>query len=224
SIPDVVWQSGYPGVTIKTDHGWSQGGGTSLSAPLWAGLWVLGDAAHLNKYHAHLPSDANEVLYSIAKAHPNAFNRPKSSPVGQWGLGTPNPTDVIAALSQYVPDHQVTNSAWIPYRYIPGIILIILFGAWLIKLMAQWKNATVLYRHIVRGVVLLLCVRLISQVIMRIPTQENRYSLTNPRLQILIQLIIVTILMAYFLPPAIVNLVTKLKFWMSLKFRFSAQK
>lgn len=214
SIPDVIWQSGYPGVAMETDHGWNLLGGTSLSTPLWAGLWVLGDAAHFTSDNTHLSSDANDILYNIASSQPNAYYRPTVNK--KWGLGIPNSTNLIKALSHYNQPFTMKHSfmynllhgKWfLPYRYVPLIILAGIFLTWLIHSIRQ-KNP---WYSLIRLCVLCFCVVLINQVVMRIPTQVDRYSIFNPRLQVLIQLILVTILMAYYLPPSIYRLFGTIK-------------
>jgi pseudomonalisin len=77
-------------------------GGTSLSSPLWAGMWARVNAAHKNGPLGN----ANYVLYHVAATTPSAFfdvtegaNPLPATPGWDFptGLGTPNLSTIIAA-------------------------------------------------------------------------------------------------------------------------------
>jgi hypothetical protein len=84
-------------------------GGTSLSSPLWAGMWARVNAAHQNAQHQNVPlGNANDVLYRIAAspAGSTAFfdvtegaNPLPATPGWDFptGLGTPNLRNIIKA-------------------------------------------------------------------------------------------------------------------------------
>jgi hypothetical protein len=82
-------------------------GGTSLSSPLWAGMWARVNAAHANAQHKAVPlGNANNVLYHVASTTPNAFfdvtegaNPLPATPGWDFptGLGTPNLVNIIKA-------------------------------------------------------------------------------------------------------------------------------
>jgi pseudomonalisin len=84
-------------------------GGTSLSSPLWAGMWARVNAAHQNAQHQNVPlGNANDVLYRIAAspAGSTAFfdvtegaNPLPATPGWDFptGLGTPNLGNIIKA-------------------------------------------------------------------------------------------------------------------------------
>jgi len=82
-------------------------GGTSLSSPLWAGMWARVNAAHANAQHKPAPlGNANAVLYHVAATTPNAFfdvtegaNPLPATPGWDFptGLGTPNLVNIIKA-------------------------------------------------------------------------------------------------------------------------------
>jgi pseudomonalisin len=86
-------------------------GGTSLSSPLWAGMWARVNAAHMNANHNRTPlGRANSVLYRIAAspAGSRAFfdvvegGNPLPATPG-WdfptGLGTPDLTNLMKAAN-----------------------------------------------------------------------------------------------------------------------------
>jgi hypothetical protein len=82
-------------------------GGTSLSSPLWAGMWARVNAAHQNAQHKPVPlGNANAVLYHVASTTPNAFfdvtegaNPLPATPGWDFptGLGTPNLANIMKA-------------------------------------------------------------------------------------------------------------------------------
>jgi pseudomonalisin len=82
-------------------------GGTSLSSPLWAGMWARVNAAHMNAQRKPSPlGNANNVLYHVASTTPNAFfdvtegaNPLPATPGWDFptGLGTPNLVNIIKA-------------------------------------------------------------------------------------------------------------------------------
>ena len=84
-------------------------GGTSLSSPLWAGMWARVNAAHANAQHQNVPlGNANNVLYHIASsaAGPTAFfdvtegaNPLPATPGWDFptGLGTPVLANILKA-------------------------------------------------------------------------------------------------------------------------------
>jgi hypothetical protein len=82
-------------------------GGTSLSSPLWAGMWARVNAAHANAQHKPSPlGNANAVLYRVAATTPNAFfdvtegaNPLPATPGWDFptGLGTPNLVNIMKA-------------------------------------------------------------------------------------------------------------------------------
>jgi pro-kumamolisin-like protein len=82
-------------------------GGTSLSSPLWAGMWARVNAAHANAQHKPAPlGNANAVLYHVAATTPNAFfdvtegaNPLPATPGWDFptGLGTPNLATIMKA-------------------------------------------------------------------------------------------------------------------------------
>ncbi|QQE79529.1 hypothetical protein [Alicyclobacillus sp. SO9] len=91
--PDVVWQAGYPGVVLEVQNGkWIHAEGTSLSTPLWAAMWALGDKVHEMKTGEALSPNANEVLYRLHTQNPSAFL--KMSGQRHQGLGMPSPSFV----------------------------------------------------------------------------------------------------------------------------------
>lgn len=102
-VPDVTWFAGPLGIYTNTPVGWLAEEGTSLSAPLWAALWSLGDAAHRLNTDSSLPSDANAVLYALYDTHPNAFNSPNSNgmPSESIGLGYPNASQIVKDLGNF---------------------------------------------------------------------------------------------------------------------------
>ncbi|MCL6558096.1 MAG: hypothetical protein K6U74_04700 [Firmicutes bacterium] len=103
-VPDVVWLAGYPGVFVKTNLGWYRYGGTSLSAPCWAALWSLGNAAHKLNKGSPLPLNANQTLYLIAQRSSDAFSKDSDTNYGwteKWGLGMPNPSKLVKALAVF---------------------------------------------------------------------------------------------------------------------------
>jgi hypothetical protein len=83
-------------------------GGTSLSSPLWAGMWARVNAAHANAQRKPAPlGNANNVLYHVASTTPNAFfdvtegaNPLPATPGWDFptGLGTPNLVNIIKAV------------------------------------------------------------------------------------------------------------------------------
>jgi pseudomonalisin len=94
-----------PSTNTYTDH--FAEGGTSLSSPLWAGMWARVNAAHANPQHKPAPlGNANAVLYHVASTTPNAFfdvtegaNPLPATPGWDFptGLGTPNLATIIKA-------------------------------------------------------------------------------------------------------------------------------
>ena len=82
-------------------------GGTSLSSPLWAGMWARVNAAHADAKRKPTPlGNANAVLYHVAATTPNAFfdvtegaNPLPATPGWDFptGLGTPNLVNIIKA-------------------------------------------------------------------------------------------------------------------------------
>jgi kumamolisin len=100
SVPDVAMQA-KPNVdicmaTTDSSPGCSGDGGTSLSAPLWAGVWALVQQAAVDAGEFNF-SAANGYLYTI----PGAFHRASSmtgagNDFAHVGLGSPNITKVVA--------------------------------------------------------------------------------------------------------------------------------
>jgi hypothetical protein len=94
-----------PSTNTYTDH--FAEGGTSLSSPLWAGMWARVNAAHMNAQRKPSPlGNANDVLYHVASTTPNAFfdvtegaNPLPATPGWDFptGLGTPNLVNIIKA-------------------------------------------------------------------------------------------------------------------------------
>ena len=96
-----------PSANTYADH--FAEGGTSLSSPLWAGMWARVNAAHQNAKHVNVPlGRANDVLYRIAgsPAGSTAFfdvtegaNPLPATPGWDFptGLGTPNLANIIKA-------------------------------------------------------------------------------------------------------------------------------
>jgi pseudomonalisin len=89
-----------PSTNTYSDH--FAEGGTSLSSPLWAGMWARVNAAHKNG----LLGNANNVLYHVASTTSNAFfdvtegaNPLPATPGWDFptGLGTPNLVNIIKA-------------------------------------------------------------------------------------------------------------------------------
>lgn len=124
-IPDVVWLAGYPGVFIKTNQGWDIRNGTSLSAPCWAALWSLGDAAHKLTTGTPLPPNPNQVLYSIAQTNPTAFIKATTTDrwTEQWGLGFPDCTNLVKTLSTFNGNDLLTHRDF-PIATIPFWIMV----------------------------------------------------------------------------------------------------
>jgi hypothetical protein len=106
SVPDV---SAYANPGILVCQGWMCSGcpsgnctrGTSLAAPLWAGIWALACDARAQGGGGQCPAAQGGYLYSLS---PSAF-RPPSSMTGagndfaHLGLGSPNVAAVIAAVA-----------------------------------------------------------------------------------------------------------------------------
>jgi pseudomonalisin len=96
-----------PSTNTYSDH--FAEGGTSLSSPLWAGMWARVNAAHQSPQHKPAPlGNANAVLYRIAAspAGPSAFfdvtegaNPLPATPGWDFptGLGTPVLANIIKA-------------------------------------------------------------------------------------------------------------------------------
>ncbi|HZT94945.1 MAG TPA: S53 family peptidase [Gaiellaceae bacterium] len=94
-----------PSTSTYADH--FAEGGTSLSSPLWAGMWARVNAAHANAQHKASPlGNANAVLYHVSATTPNAFfdvtegaNPLPATPGWDFptGLGTPNLVNIIKA-------------------------------------------------------------------------------------------------------------------------------
>jgi pseudomonalisin len=96
-----------PSANTYADH--FAEGGTSLSSPLWAGMWARVNAAHTNPQHKPAPlGRANDVLYRIAAspAGSTAFfdviegaNPLPATPGWDFpsGLGTPNLANIMKA-------------------------------------------------------------------------------------------------------------------------------
>jgi hypothetical protein len=96
-----------PSTNTYADH--FAEGGTSLSSPLWAGMWARVNAAHANAQHQNVPlGNANDVLYRVAAspAGSTAFfdvtegaNPLPATPGWDFptGLGTPNLANIIKA-------------------------------------------------------------------------------------------------------------------------------
>ena len=94
-----------PSTNTYSDH--FAEGGTSLSSPLWAGMWARVNAAHANAQHKASPlGNANAVLYRVGANTPNAFfdvkegaNPLPATPGWDFptGLGTPNLATIIKA-------------------------------------------------------------------------------------------------------------------------------
>ncbi len=164
-IPDVTWLSGYPGVLMILRHGWTPGAGTSLSAPSWAALWALADNAHRSTMHSSLPSEAAPTLYAIASIDKHAFisNTQSTRPWQKgWGLGFPNPPQLIRDLAHYRPSkypsshipgfynnalHEfifTVTGSWIgPVSYLPFYALVMLSLLWMVGCFSYLKRAHV---------------------------------------------------------------------------------
>ncbi len=95
-----------PSTNTYSDHFGE--GGTSLSSPLWAGMWARVNAAHANAKRQNVPlGTANPTLYRVAgTAGTNAFfdviegaNPLPATPGWDFptGLGTPNLANVMKA-------------------------------------------------------------------------------------------------------------------------------
>ena len=110
-VPDVAAQSGdvlTNGYSVVGSGGWTSGGGTSLSAPLWLGMWArVQGAAHRNL------GFAAPLLYAVGK-NPTTYSRDfydvtlggngiHTAGTG-WdyttGWGTPNVAGLIADIAQ----------------------------------------------------------------------------------------------------------------------------
>ena len=112
-IPDVVADaSPQSGLAIKGGDGWSQGGGTSLSAPLWAGMTALINS-YLVKKGLKRVGFLNPALYDLAAGKP-AFPPFNDITVGNnqvysagpgfdvaTGLGSPNVWNLARDLETY---------------------------------------------------------------------------------------------------------------------------
>jgi pseudomonalisin len=116
-VPDVAAISGdviSNGYTIVSDGEDSTGGGTSLSSPLWAGMWarVVGTAPAGTSGYGF----ANEAIYKIAKdpaRYARSFNDVTVGSNGLnsampgydyvTGLGTPNVRSLIGDVQQVAP-------------------------------------------------------------------------------------------------------------------------
>src|SRR5262249_28656893 len=98
SVPDVTIQA-FPDITIcqaSASPVCSGDGGTSLSGPLWAGIWALANQAQKDSLGFSW-SASGGYLYSI----PDAFTPPSKmlSPGNNFahvGLGSPDITTVVA--------------------------------------------------------------------------------------------------------------------------------
>ncbi len=106
--PDVSMIAGSPYVWVYANNVWTPMQGTSIAAPIWAGLWALADQAHYIRTRTHLPSDANQILYYVAKHYPNTFITGTSG--NSIGLGIPNVPQLISVLSTLQPPHQITTN------------------------------------------------------------------------------------------------------------------
>lgn len=97
------------GVRIVVDGQQQQGGGTSQSAPIWAGLTVLMNQ-YLESHGGHALGEINPLLYQAAAATPNAFHdvtlgADALDSAGRGydlvtGLGTPNVAVLVSALEK----------------------------------------------------------------------------------------------------------------------------
>ncbi|BCJ37562.1 hypothetical protein Athai_50650 [Actinocatenispora thailandica] len=94
------------GIGVYNTHlnGWAQYGGTSLSAPLVAGMYALAGAATPNTYpasypyrDAHAAQDLNDVTAGVDGSCGNLLCQAGTGWDGPTGLGTPNG---VAALTQ----------------------------------------------------------------------------------------------------------------------------
>lgn len=104
AYPDVSWIMDFPSVVVATRDGWSAAGGTSLSTPLWAALWALGNQARLRgPYHASLPPDPNAILYALARRDRGVFLPSGGNWTAPSGLGEPNPTRLVSNLRTLRP-------------------------------------------------------------------------------------------------------------------------
>ncbi|QQE79336.1 hypothetical protein [Alicyclobacillus sp. SO9] len=145
-VPDVVWLAGYPEVALRSGGGWTIGAGTSLATPMWAGLWVLADAAHVSKQHSHLPVHANQVLYQIHNADAKAYqqNLKVNGNKVQWGLGMPVPSQFVQAASNIsaknVPQWTGWSMADVPGRIAYTILVLFALNVvWQILVLA-WNS------------------------------------------------------------------------------------
>ncbi|HHY66017.1 MAG TPA: hypothetical protein GX517_02235 [Alicyclobacillus sp.] len=130
-VPDVVWLAGYPGVFYATNQGWFIGQGTSLSAPCWAALWALGDAAHRLTSGSPLPPQPNQILYWIAHVKPDAFIKPSAANTWaeKWGLGYPNVPTLTNSMATFnAQELQADPDSWIetaPFCTAFGLFIIV---------------------------------------------------------------------------------------------------
>jgi hypothetical protein len=116
-VPDVAALSGdivSNGYKIVSDGADSSGGGTSLSSPLWAGMWarVVGTAPAGSSGYGF----ANEAIYKIAKdpvryarsfnditVGSNGLNNAQPGYDYVTGFGTPNVTSLIGDVQAVAP-------------------------------------------------------------------------------------------------------------------------
>lgn len=113
SVPDVSIQA-EPGITVcmatpENFPGCSEIGGTSMSAPFWAGIWAIASQAQMDA-NGFVFSPANGYFYTI----PHAFHTATSmtgtgNDFYHVGLGSPNITTLIAKAvapqsSSFSPD------------------------------------------------------------------------------------------------------------------------
>lgn len=140
SVPDVSWLADYPYFAVY-NKGWSAWNGTSIATPMWAALWTLLQQSRVNRHELALTSPPNEVLFQIAKYHPDAFNHLQGH--AEWnpliGLGIPNVPKLIkyidalprnGKLSLTLPPeaHPLTGYAWFWRGILVAAFLFVLHG------------------------------------------------------------------------------------------------
>jgi hypothetical protein len=108
SVPDVSMDAD-PGITVcmqtpSADPGCLSYGGTSMAAPLWAGVWALANQANQDAL-GYTFSPSSGYFYTLSA---NAFHAPSTIGSGTYwkvGLGTP---DIPALVAHAIPP-SITN-------------------------------------------------------------------------------------------------------------------
>jgi len=112
-VPDVSADADpSTGATIVNNSTWTQGGGTSQAAPIWAGITALIDQ-YLQRLGHQKMGWMNPALYYVARSHPafppfhdvtagtNLFYAAGPGYDMATGLGTPNAWNLARDLAQY---------------------------------------------------------------------------------------------------------------------------